>query len=157
VVRGAPDGSRIAYFGKDAAGDTQVFVIAANGSDRCDNPALRPVQATSIAGGVETCLRWHPMGRTILVTVKGGIDAVCVAPGPRFGETVQLTPRGDGPPRHAPVVSPDGRTIAYNRLVPTKGSDGGTAKNYAGLDMKQILAIDFPDADRDGCIDAEKR
>ncbi len=156
VVRGAPDGSRIAYFGKDAAGDTQVFVIAANGSDKSDDPALRPVQVTKIPSGIETCLRWHPSGRTIFVAVQGGIDAVCVAPGPRFGETVQLTPRGDGAPRHALVVSPDGRTIAYNRLIPTKGPDGNVAKNYAGLDMKQILAIDFPDTDRDGMIDADK-
>ena len=155
VVRGAPDGSRIAYFGKDAAGDMQVFVIAANGSDKSDDPALRPVQATRIPGGVETCLRWHPSGRTIFVTVQGRIDAVCVAPGPRFGETVQLTPRGDGAPRHALVVSPDGRTVAYNRLVPTKGPEGAVVKNYAGLDMKQILAVDFPDANRDGIADTE--
>ncbi len=156
VVRGAPDGSRIAYFGKDAAGDTQVFVIAAHGSDKGDDPALRPVQATKVAGGVEACLRWHPSGRTLFVTVQGGIDAVCVAPGPRFGETVQLTPRGDGAPRHAPVVSPDGRSIAYNRLVPTQGPDGSIVKNYAGQDMKQILTIRFPDADGDGVADSDK-
>ncbi len=147
VVRGAPDGARIAYFGKDAAGDTQVFVIAARGSDQSNDPALRPMQTTTVAGGVEACLRWHPSGRTIFVTVKGGIAAVSVAPGPRFGETAYLTPRGDGTPRHALVVSPDGRTVAYNRLVPTKGPDGHTAKNYAGLDMKQIFAVSFPGAD----------
>ena len=155
VVRGAPDGSRIAYFGKDAAGDTQVFVIAANGSDKSDDPAARPMQATRIAGGVEACLRWHPSGKTILVTVKGGIAAACVAPGTHFGETVYLTPHGDGAPRHALVVSPDGKTVAYNRLVATRGPDGGIAKNYAGLDMKQIFAVDFPDSNRDGIADVE--
>ena len=157
VVRGAPDGGRIAYFGKDAAGDTQVFVIAANGSDKSDDPARRPMQVTRVPGGVETCLRWHPSGRTLFVTVQGGIAAVCAAPGPRFGEIVHLTPRKDGAPRHALVVSPDGRTVAYNRLVPTKGPDGNTVKNYAGLDMKQIFALDFPDAGRDGIADAPER
>lgn len=155
VVRGAPDGSRIAYFGKDTAGDTQVFVIAAHGSDKSDDAALLPMQATKIADGVDACLRWHPSGRTIFVTVKGGIAAVCVAPGPRFGETVYLTPHGDGAPRHALVVSPDGKSIAYNRLVPTRGPDGGIAKNYAGLDMKQIFAVDFPDKNHDGVADVD--
>jgi hypothetical protein len=156
VVRGAPDGARIAYFGKDAAGETQVFAIAANGSDKSDDPALRPMQVTRIAGGVETCLRWHPSGRTIFVTVKGGIAAATATPGPRLGETVYLTPRGDGAPRHALVVSPDGKTVTYNRLVPTKGPDGNIVKNHAGLDLKQILAVDFPDADRDGLADPGK-
>ncbi len=145
IVRGAPGGDRIAYYGKDAGGVSQVFVIAADGSDKSADPALRPVQATRLPGGVKSDIRWHPSGETLFCVSDGGIAAVCVKPGPRFGETVFLTPRGDGAPRHALVVSPDGKSLAYNRLAPTPGPDGRPVKNYAGLDCKQIFLITLPD------------
>ncbi len=144
IVRGAPDGSRIAYYGKDAEGQTQVFVIPVDGSDRSDDPALRPVQATRLPGGSKAGVRWHPSGKSLITQSDDGIAAVCAVPGPDFGKTVFITPHGDGKDRHAGVISPDGTWVAYNRLEPTPDGRGGTAKTYAGLDMKQIFAVPYP-------------
>lgn len=155
IVRGAPDGARVLYLGKDADGVQQAFIIRADGSDRADDPALRPLQVTRLPEGVTGGLRWHPSGKSVLVMSGGGIAAACAVPGPDFGRTVFLTPRGQKDERHAPVFSPDGKTVAYNRLVPTPDGRGGTAKNYAGLDMKQIFTVAFPDTDGDGVADAE--
>ena len=46
IVRGAPDGKRIAYYGKDKEGRTQVFIINANVPDKADDTAMHPKQAT---------------------------------------------------------------------------------------------------------------
>jgi hypothetical protein len=151
VVRGAPDGSRIAYYAKAEDGTTQIFLIPPDGSDQDPNPAKRPVQATRAAGGADSFVRWHPSGNSIVyITHDNAIAATCVKPGPRFGETVLLTPRGDAPKRYGLVVSPDGKRLAYNKQVPTKDANGAIAHTYAGLDFSQIFLIDFPDADNDG-------
>ena len=65
----------------------------------------------------------------------------CVEDGPIFGKSVFLTPRGDGNDRHAPVFSPDGKTIAYNRTTETFDKEGRCIKNYAGKDLVQIFLL----------------
>ncbi len=143
VVRGAPDGTRIAYYGKAADGSKQVFIIPADGSDHAEDPAKRPVQATSLPHGTESGLRWHPSGETIFCVSNNGIAATCVMPGPRFGQSVFLTSQGDTPPRYALVVSPDGRRLAYNKAVAAKDADGKLCTNYAGADFSQIFLLDI--------------
>lgn len=154
VVRGSYHGDRIAYYAKDAEGRTQVYVIPVTGSDRDPDPAKRPVQVTRLPHDAATGLRWHPSDNTIFCVSNNAIAAVCVAPGPRFGETVFLTPQ-DGVPRTNLVVSPDGKQLAYNKPVSACAADGRRLANYKGEDFLQIFMIGFPDADGDGITDAQ--
>ncbi len=142
IVRGAPEGDRIAYFGRDEQGRTQVFIIAADGSDKHPDAAMRPRQATFLPEGAEAGLRWHPDGNHVLSISDDGLVLTCVAPGDNFGRTRFLTPRGDGIERYAPVISPDGREVAYNRRVPTVDASGERRVNYAGEDFSQIFVVD---------------
>ncbi|OQB35218.1 MAG: WD40-like Beta Propeller Repeat protein [Candidatus Hydrogenedentes bacterium ADurb.Bin179] len=144
IVRGAPDGKRIAYYGKDKQGRMQIFIIDAMGSDRADEPALHPKQATFLEEGTEAGLRWFPSGDAILCVSDNGLVVTSVQEGDTFGKSVFLTPKGDGRDRHAPVISPDGKRIAYNCPVETKDKDGQVCKNYAGLDFIQILMLELP-------------
>jgi hypothetical protein len=142
IVRGSHDGSRIAYYAKDANGETQVFVIASDGSDRSDDAAKRPVQVTSFEGGAGGALRWHPSGDYLFCSGGNAVVAVCVKPGTAFGKTQALTD-GEGAERTRVVVSPDGGLIAFNQAVPTKDAAGTVLKNYAGLDFMQIFVVPF--------------
>ncbi len=153
IVRGTVQGDRIAYYAEAEDGTKQVFIIPSDGSDRDPDPAKRPVQATRIPGGVSGGVRWHPSGNSIVCAADGGIAATCVKPGPRFGESKFLTPHGAGSERFDPVFSPDGKTIAYNRAVPTQDASGKPVQTYNGQDFVQIFLVDFPDADGDGIAD----
>ncbi len=144
IVRGAPDGKRIAYYGKDARQRTQVFIVDAQGSDETDDPTLRPRQVTFLEAGTDAGLRWHPDGLSIISISDGGIVKTSVEDGPAFGKSVFLTMHGDEIDRHAPVISPDGRWIAYNRPTPTFDPHGTLTKNYAGKDFIQIFMIAWP-------------
>ncbi|HEO72529.1 MAG TPA: DUF3748 domain-containing protein, partial [Candidatus Hydrogenedentes bacterium] len=94
IVRGTPEGDRIAYYAIAADGTRQVFIIASDG-------ATPPIQATHFPHGVDSGLRWHPSGNTLFCISHNGVAATCVKPGERFGETVFLTPQGDTPERFA--------------------------------------------------------
>lgn len=142
IVRGSHDGSQIAYYAKDANGVTQVFVIASDGSDLCEDCAKRPIQVTSFPEGAAMGLRWHPSGDYLFCLGGNAVMAVCVKPGPDFGKTKALTD-GDGAERSRLVVSPDGGLVAFNRAVPTKDAAGTVLKNYAGLDFMQIFLVRF--------------
>ncbi len=139
IVRGCPDGKRIAYYGHDEEGRTQVFIIPADGSDTHEDEALRPIQATFLPEGTEAGLRWHPDGTHILSVSEGGLALTCVAPGDAFGKTRFLTPHNDGVERYAPAISPDGRHVAYNRPAPLVDESGARLYNYAGQDFSQIF------------------
>ena len=143
IVRGAPDGSRVAYLGKDAAGRQQVFVVDARGSDLSEDPAFRPVQVSRVEGGVTGDIRWHPSGKAVLFTADGGVAAVSLEDS-LPGETIWLTPHGDGESRHAVVVSPDGALVAYNRIVPTTDKFGNRVRTWSGKDCKQIFCVPWP-------------
>ena len=144
IVRGAPDGSQIAYYAKDTDGRSQIFLIDARGSDEAESPRLHPRQATFLEHGTEAGLRWHPDGKSIICISDNGIVMTCVQEGPSFGKSVFLTPKGDGKDRHAPVFSPDGRSIAYNCSKETFDQEGRCVKNYAGKDFVQIFMLELP-------------
>jgi len=152
IVRGTPDGKRIAYYGNAPDGSRQIFVIPSTGSDRDPDEAKRPVQATHFTQGAGPGLRWHPSGNTIACIADNQVAVTCVKPGPRFGETQYLTPP-DNAERSQLVWSPNGTKLAFNKPVPTNDQDGNHVRTYDGNDYSQIFTIDFPDRDGDGLID----
>lgn len=141
VVRGAPAGDRIAYYGNAADGTRQIFIIAADGSDQSADTAKRPMQATKFPKGTELGLRWHPSGDYIFCVSDGAIAAVCVKPGDKFSETRYLTAQ-DGQQRIDVVVSQDGKTIAYTKPTPYTDKDGKRVTTYDGKDFQQIYVIE---------------
>jgi len=134
VVRGSPTGGRIAYYGKASNGSTQIFVIPTDGSDTDPDSAKHPVQATDLAAEKISGLRWHPSGDCLLGCSNAGIFVATVKPGNEFGSVSFIIPQGSGPERIDLVVSPDGKTLAYTRIVEMNGS----GKRYA-----QIFITDF--------------
>jgi hypothetical protein len=146
VVRGAPDGTRIAYYANDRNGVRQIFVIDSHGSDQHADPAMRPVQVTSLPAGAASGLRWHPSGNSIAVISDNGVAVTGVKPGPLFGKTTWLTRHGSGvPPAEGLVWSHDGRLLAFNRHVPTADAAGNQVKDAAGKDFRQIFVVAFPE------------
>lgn len=143
IVRGAPDGRRIAYFGKDANSVCQVFIIPADGSDRHEDSTRRPVQATFLPGGTRAGLRWFPNGTHILCVSDWGLVKTCIEAGADFGRSTFITPHGDDVERYAPAISPDGRHVVYNRMTPTYDRNGRHLVNYAGRDFSQIFVVDM--------------
>jgi len=141
IVRGSPEGRRIAYIGKDDRGVRQVFIIAADGGERHPDPAKRPRQATFLDHGAQTGLRWFPDGDHLLCVSDGGLVETCVAEGDKFGHSMFLTSHGDGVSRYAPAISPDGLSIAYNRLAETHDARGERLANYAGKDFSHIFIL----------------
>lgn len=142
---GSPDGKRIAYFAHDVNGTMQVFLIPENGSDRAEDPHLRPVQVTHLANISGNSLRWHPSGEAFSVISGGGIAVVCARPGQSFGQAVFLTLTNDGQSRQDALWSPDGRVVAFCRSVPTRTADGKPMRNYAGADFMQIFTLAMPE------------
>lgn len=142
IIRGTADGDRIAYYGKDGLGRTQIFVIPSDGSDQSGDPAKLPVMATLFEHGAGDGVRWHPSGDFIACISNNAVAVTCVKPGERFGKTVWLTD-SKGPERSQLVWSPDGSVLAYNKPVPTKDANGNVVKTYDGKDFSQIFMIDF--------------
>ncbi|MGI6138317.1 MAG: DUF3748 domain-containing protein [Candidatus Hydrogenedentes bacterium] len=146
IVRGSPDGKQIAYHGKGADGKTQLFVISAFGSDRDPDPKNQPRQASVLEHGTaEAPIRWSVDGNALLTVSNNGLAVTWVKEGPAFGKSLFLTEQGDGRNRHAPVISPDGKWIAYNCPAVTRDKAGDSVKNYAGEDFVQIFRIPFPE------------
>lgn len=138
IVRGSPDGKRIAYYARDAKGVRQVFVIDAQGGE--------PVQVTHLEKGAASGLRWHPSGNYIAVLSDDGVAVSVTQPGPNFGRTIWLTTHGPAAaPAEALVWSPDGRTLAFNRRVPTYDAKGQLVKDAANRDFRQIFLVNFGD------------
>lgn len=138
IVRGSWDGAQIAYYGRDAQGQLQVFVVPVDGSDTASDTAKRPKQVTRFDGGVAQYVRWRPDGQSIFcVTSKGGIAQVQLS----NGDVQWLAPE-DGAERSRLVVSPDGKRVAYDKPVATPGEHGAAAKTYDGKDFMQIFVAD---------------
>jgi hypothetical protein len=133
AARSSRDGTNIAFRTRDDRGQWQIFLASPNGG--------RPRQATFIDGGVDGGARWHPSGKAIVCAGGTKVVATVVAEGPLFGKSLVLIDRSPRP--FALVWSNDGKTIAYNRIVPTDGKD-----------VTQIFVIDYPDRDGDGIPDA---
>ena len=153
IVRCHEDTARIAYYGGPPDGPKQIFIIPADGAEDHDDLAKRPIQVTRLENGVDGGLRWHPSGNAIGYIANNGVVVTRVDAGPDFGKTAFLTPNGDTPERLNLVWSHDGRTLAFNKRVPTLDPHGNPTKDAEGLDFLQIFVVDYPDHDRDGIVD----
>lgn len=131
IVRGSPDGTQVAYYGKDEADVVQVFTIAADGSEEAR-------QVTRFEEGAGVALRWHPSGDSILCISENAVTRTNLA----TGETEWLTDR-EGPARKNLVVSPDGKLAAYNQQAPTVDGDGKIKTTHAGEDCLQIFVVEL--------------
>lgn len=155
IVRGSYDGTRIAYYATAADRTRQVFIIPSNGSEDAADPALRPVQATTLPAGATGGVRWHPSGNSIAVLSEGGVAVTCVKPGPLFGKTVWITSHGTGvPAAEALVWSHNGMILAFNRRVPTWDAKGNLVKDFGNNDFRQIFLVWFPDDNYNGIADS---
>lgn len=123
IVRASPDGESIAFLRRDGAGAFQVFLISPWGG-----PSR---QVSAFPGGVDGPFRWHPSGRALVLVAGSELVQLNVDDGPRRGEGVVLT-RGGGAP-FAPVVSHDGKTVAFNRKVAVNGRS-----------VSQIFLLELP-------------
>ncbi len=111
-LRSSPDGSRIAFLMKDDSGIVQLWTVSPGGG-----PAK---QITQNPWSIASAFTWSPDGRCVAHVMD---NSVCVTEAVS-GRTHRLTPRAND--AHAPrpeacVFSPDGRKIAYVRLVTEAG------------------------------------
>ena len=119
IVRGSYDGKRIAYLSEDAKGIKQVFIIAADGSDKDENIDKRPKQVTDYKSNASN-IRWHSSDNWIFSISEGKIYASYIGNDGEFGKTILLTQ--DNLERGNLVVSPSGTTLAYNIKITDEDS-----------------------------------
>ncbi len=144
IVRGSPDGKKVAFLAKDVRGITQVFLadlerIIQGGIES------KVIQLTNFQKGVEENFRWHPSGKFIFSVSDGAIIATCVEVGENFGKSVAMTPCYLKNRPYAIVVSKDGRYVAFNRRVPTHNLNGDRVYDSSGLDFSQIFLLSLPE------------
>ncbi len=111
-LRVSPDGSRIAFLMKDDAGIAQFWTVSPCGG--------QPAQITRNEWPVASAFTWSPDGRFVAHVMD---NSVCVTE-LDSGRTTRLTPRSDdatAPRPGACVFSPDGKKIAYQRIIGTGG------------------------------------
>lgn len=154
IVRGSPDGKRIAYLNKDNEGKTQIFILNVPNMNDTNEIEMKPIQASFLSEGVEDNIRWHPSGKTIFSISDGSIVAICVEEGDHFAESVFLTSKYYVNKPYAIVVSRKGDLIAFNRVVPTCDEYGNRHVTFDGKDFSQIFIINYNDEDNDGLPDS---
>jgi len=108
-VRSSADGRWINYLAKDDAGIVQVFFVSPLGSE--------PVQVTHHDSSVQSTVRWKSDGSAICYVCDNSIFVCDARDGRNFGKAKRMTPKREDTPLH-PCWSHDGKTIAYNRIVP---------------------------------------
>lgn len=125
-LRSSADGAVIAFLARDDEGRPQLFGISPQGG--------MPRQITQGPEGVESGFSFSPDG-TRIAYVSGG--RVCVVDAAGAAAPQPLTePRPDAPPRpEACVFSPDGRKVAFARVL--RGPQGA---------WTQVCVADVPDA-----------
>lgn len=102
-LRASPDGKWIAVLRPDDRGDAQIWIVSPDDSDQ------RVV--TSERGGVASCFTWD---RYVPLLVYATAESICFA-NISTSWTEKLSTPGVRP--EAVVISPDGRRIAYMKMV----------------------------------------
>jgi hypothetical protein len=141
IVRGHPPTRRITYYGGPPEGPKQIFIIPADGAENHEDPAKRPLQVTHHKNGVEGGVRWHPSGKALAYIANNGVTITYLETKGQPGKTEFLTPQGGEVTRHSLVWSHDGKTLAYNKRVPTTDADGNVRKDNAGKDFLQVFLL----------------
>ncbi len=124
VVRSHPDGSLLAFRASDDDGNSQIFLISPNGGEM--------KQLSNVPGGVQEGPRWLPSGNAVItVDSEGRLIVVSTVQGASFGKHKVIVDDG-GPAPYAFAISHNGKMIAFNRDLPTNGTD-----------YRQIFVVDY--------------
>lgn len=108
IVRSSPDGNYLAFMAYDPKGVQQVFIITPNGG--------KPVQLTDHESDVSGNVRWHPDGRHVSYTWNGSL-ILCKLGDSDFKKRFEVLTIPTNPAPTNAVWSPDGKLIAFNRLI----------------------------------------
>jgi Tol biopolymer transport system component len=115
----SPDGSRIAFAGKNAADEWAIYAVDADGSDR---QRISPLEGWVFAPA------WSPDGRTIAFT-RSAIDGAQISVvHPDGTDLVQVTDRWDSDGSYNAVWSPDGSQLVFQH------GDGGQVSDLWVID-----------------------
>jgi hypothetical protein len=113
VVRSSSDGKWITYLASDAKGVQQIFIISPDGG------SSRQISAHS--AGVQSCARWSPDNQSICYQTENSIVVCKISDEPFEKRFQRITPVSKEELSNI-VWSPDGRNIAFNKLVKAEGS-----------------------------------
>lgn len=108
IVRSSPDGKSLAFLAKDDKGILQIFTISPEGKNL--------TQLTFHTSKVEGFFRWHPSGKTIYYVWNGSI-VTCETGNEAFEKRHKVLTESTVPSPTNLVISHDGKTIAFNRLI----------------------------------------
>ncbi|RYU95432.1 DUF3748 domain-containing protein [Emticicia agri] len=108
IVRSSPDGELLAFLAKDEKGVLQLFTINPDGKNL--------TQLTYHTSNVEGFFRWHPSGKSIYYVWNGSI-VNCETGNEAFEKRHHLLTERTVPSPTNLVISHDGKTIAFNRLI----------------------------------------
>ncbi|RFS18185.1 DUF3748 domain-containing protein [Emticicia sp. C21] len=108
IVRSSPDGQSIAFLAKDDKGNLQIFTISPEGRNL--------TQLTFHPSKVDGFFRWHPSGKTIYYVWNGSIVS-CETGDEGFEKRHKVLTESTVPSPTNLVISHDGKTIAFNRLI----------------------------------------
>ncbi|MFY7909670.1 MAG: DUF3748 domain-containing protein [Emticicia sp.] len=123
IVRSNFEGSLLAFLAKDEKNIKQIFTISPNGGN--------PKQITFHKSDVEGSVRWHPSGKSIFYIWNGSICEIEIND-LDFEKQIRIISKSSTPSPTNLVISHDGKTIAFNRLL----------ENLAnGIKTKQVFLI----------------
>lgn len=123
IVRSNSNGSLLAFLAKDKKNIKQIFTISPNGG------SLQ--QITFHESDVEGSVRWHPSGKSIFYMWNGSICEIEINDF-EFDKRLRIISKPSNPSPTNLVVSNDGKTLAFNRLL---------ENNADGIKTKQIFLI----------------
>lgn len=123
IVRASFDGNLLAFLAKDEQNIKQIFTISPNGG--------KPKQITFHESDVEGSVRWHPSGKSIFYIWNGSVCEVEIND-IDFDKRLKIISKPSEPSPTNLVVSHDGNTLAFNRLIENP---------HSGLKNKQIFLI----------------
>ncbi|SKC13411.1 Protein of unknown function [Dyadobacter psychrophilus] len=108
VVRSSPDGTSLAYLAKDENGIEQIFLISPFGG--------KPRQLTAHDSNVSGNVRWQPDGKAVGYIHEGSIT-ICKTNDAPFEQRITKLTQSTSPAPSNLVCSPDGKMLAFNRLI----------------------------------------
>jgi WD40 repeat protein len=121
IVRSSQDGNHLAFLAYDSKGIRQVFTISPSGGE--------PEQVTQHDSDVSGNLRWHPDGTHLSYTWNGSL-ILCKPGNTPFSESFAVLTTPSNPAPTNAVWSPDGKTVAFNRLVKSENGKDSTQQIF---------------------------